>query len=120
MEETFRFASDQVHVINGGMVLERRGRLVPLLDLGFCFGTSPVRRRHGYGVALAAEGGRRVLGVESIQGIREVVVSPLDPLVSGHPAVAGSTILGDGRAVLLLDPTGLASLSPLADPGSVM
>lgn len=120
MEETFRFASDQVHVINGGMVIERRGRLVPLLDLGFCFGTSPVRRRHGYGVALAAEGGRRILGVESIQGIREVVVNPLDPLVSRHPAVAGSTILGDGRAVLLLDPTGLARLSPLADPGSVM
>jgi chemotaxis protein histidine kinase CheA len=55
--------------------------------------------------------------VDGIQGIREVVVRRLDPWAVRHPAVAGSTILADGRAVLLLDPAGLAGLSPLADPG---
>lgn len=113
MEETFRLEADRVHEINGGLVLDRPEGLVPFLDLGFCFGTSPVRRRSAYAVLLAAEGSRRAVGVDGIQGIREVVVRRLDPWAVRHPAVAGSTILADGRAVLLLDPAGLAGLSPL-------
>ncbi len=117
MEETFRLEPGRVHEINGGLVLDRPEGLVPFLDLGFCFGTSPVRRRSAYAVLLAAEGSRRAVGVDGIQGIREVVVRRLDPWAVRHPAVAGSTILADGRAVLLLDPVGLAGLSPLVDPG---
>ena len=117
MEETFRLDASRVHEINGGLVLDRPEGLVPFLDLGFCFGTSPVRRRSAYAVLLAAEGSRRAVGVDGIHGIREVVVRRLDPWTVRHPAVAGSTILADGRAVLLLDPAGLAGLSPLVDPG---
>jgi len=117
MAESLRLDPGQVHEINGGLVLSRREGLVPLLDLGFCFGTSAVRRRSGYAVVLETDGVRRALGVDSIQGIREVVVRQLDSWTGRHPAVAGSTILADGRAVLLLDPIGLAGLSPLAGPG---
>jgi two-component system, chemotaxis family, sensor kinase CheA len=117
MEETFRLDAGRVHEINGGLVLARPEGLVPFLDLGYCFGTSPVRRRSAYAVLLEVEGSRRAVGVDGIQGIREVVVRRLDPWAVRHPAVAGSTILADGRAVLLLDPAGLAGLSPLADPG---
>jgi two-component system chemotaxis sensor kinase CheA len=114
MEETFRLDPGQVHEVNGGLVLARRDGLVPFLDLGFCFGTSPVRRRGAYALLLADNGSRRAVGVDAIQGIREVVVRRLDRWALRHPAVAGSTILGDGRAVVLLDPAGLARLSPLA------
>ncbi len=115
--ETFRLEPAQVHEINGGLVLRRRDGLVPLLDLGFCLGTSALRRRHGYAVILEADGDCRALGVDQIRGIREVVVRRLDAWAANHPAIAGSTILGDGRAVLLLDPVALARLSPLARPG---
>ena len=47
--------------------------------------------------------------------IREVVVKPLDELAGRPPGIAGSTVLGDGRAVLILDPAGLLALSPWAD-----
>ena len=117
MEETFRLDSGSVHEVNGGLVLARRDGLMPFLDLGFCFGTSPVRRRGAYAVVLADNGSRRAVGVDAIQGIREVVVRRLDRWTLRHPAVAGSTILGDGRAVVLLDPAGLAHLSPLAGAG---
>jgi len=119
MEEAFRLDASEVHEVNGGLVLARRDGLVPLLDLGFCFGTSPVRRRGAYAVMLAADGSRRAVGVDGIQGIREVVVRRLDRWALRHPAVAGSTILGDGRAVVLLDPAGLARLSPLAGGGEI-
>ena len=119
LAESLRLEPGQVHEINGALVLSRREGLVPLLDLGFCFGTSAVRRRCGYAVVLETDGARRALGVDSIQGIREVVVRQLDAWTGRHPAVAGSTILADGRAVLLLDPIGLAELSPLAGSGDV-
>ena len=115
--ETFRLDPAQVHEINGGLVIQRREGLVPLLDLGFCLGTSAVRRRDGYAVLLEADGDCRAVGVGHIRGIREVVVRRLDGWTTRHPAVAGSTILGDGRAVLLLDPAALARLSPLARAG---
>jgi two-component system chemotaxis sensor kinase CheA len=39
---------------------------------------------------------------------QEIVVRPLSELVPRVPAVSGSTQLGDGRTVLILDPSALA------------
>jgi chemotaxis protein histidine kinase CheA len=43
-----------------------------------------------------------------------VVVKGLDRVAGAPPGISGSTILGDGRAVLILDPAGLMALSPFA------
>jgi len=87
----------------------RRGRSVPVFDLGDALGTPTsapaphallVRRGDGELVAYAVE---RVLGQQ------EVVVRPLlDPLVAS-PAVSGTTDLGDGRATVVLDLLALTS-----------
>jgi two-component system chemotaxis sensor kinase CheA len=98
--------------INGALVFSRRGELVPLLDLGYSFGTSPRRRRTGRVVVFEARGSRRAVSVEKAHGIREVVVRGLDGIAGAQPGVAGATILGDGRAVLILDPAGLMAMSP--------
>lgn len=113
--ESMAVSDGDAHEINGAGVVRWRGEILPLLDLGYCFGTARARRRRGYAVILAAEETRRALLVEELQGIREVVVKPLDELAGYPPGIAGSTVLGDGRAVLILDPAGLLSLSPWAD-----
>ena len=42
--------------------------------------------------------------VDGLKGQQEVVVKGLDPAVTGEaPVVAGATIMGDGRVVLILD-----------------
>src|ERR1051325_2748527 len=92
-----------------------RGRLVPLLDVGIAFGTARVQRGEGYIVLIEAEGKRRGLVIDSIAGIRDVVVKPLDEVTGHAPGLAGCTILGDGRVVLILDPTGLIMLSPFME-----
>jgi two-component system chemotaxis sensor kinase CheA len=33
----------------------------------------------------------------------EVILKPLDGLLSGMPGIAGTTLLGDGRILLVLD-----------------
>jgi len=112
--ESVELNAAKVNEINGALVLTWRGELVPLIDLGQCFGTSRDRRRMGHAVVIEARGSLRAVAVERVLGIREVVVRGLDPLAGEPPGVAGTTILGDGKPVLILDPSGLMDLSPFA------
>ncbi|TNF77923.1 MAG: hypothetical protein EP299_04090 [Acidobacteria bacterium] len=90
--------------------MDWRGRPLDLLDLGQSFGTSKSGRRQGYVVVVAAEGSERGLIVDEIEGIQQIVVKQLDRLVSGAKGISGSTILGDGRVVMILDAADLATL----------
>lgn len=112
--ETLPLAPGKVNEINGALVLSWRSELIPLLDLGYAFGTSAARRRTDLAVVLEARGGYRAIRIERALGIREIVVRALDELAGAQAGIAGSTILGDGRAVLILDPAGLMELSPRA------
>jgi len=105
--ESVELTAEKVQEIDGGLFLAWRGGLIPLLDLGCCFGTSPVRRSSGHAVVLEVRNAYRALAVDHIHGIREVVVRSLDDLGGRHPGVAATTILGNGRAALILDAAGL-------------
>jgi two-component system chemotaxis sensor kinase CheA len=115
VQETVQLRPEARHVMNGAGVVRWRGALTPLLDVGVAFGTAPAPREKGYTVVIEAEGKRRGLVVDSIAGIRDVVVKPLDEVTGEAQGLAGCTILGDGRVVLILDPTGLVGLSPVLE-----
>ena len=53
-------------------------------------------------------GSRVALEVERIVGQQEIFVKPVPELLAGVRALAGLTILGDGRPVFVLDPNQLA------------
>ena len=54
------------------------------------------------------------LVVDGLRGQQEVVIKALDPAVSGAAfAIAGATIMGDGRVVLIVD---VAALFEAAAP----
>jgi len=46
-----------------------------------------------------------VIQVDAILGQRQVVIKPFDDGLVHHPATSGTTILGDGRVALILNPT---------------
>jgi two-component system chemotaxis sensor kinase CheA len=115
VQETIKLQPAARHVMNRAAVVRWRGGLVPLLDVGIAFGTARAQRGEGYIVLIEAEGKRRGLVIDSIAGIRDVVVKPLDEVTGHAPGLAGCTILGDGRVVLILDPTGLIMLSPFME-----
>jgi two-component system chemotaxis sensor kinase CheA len=103
--ESIKYNAGEVHNINGRPTLMLRDRIVPLLRLSEMFNLQtdgdPTK---GYAV-IVGRGDKRVgLLVERLKGQQEVVIKALDPAVSGTtPAVAGATIMGDGRVVLILD-----------------
>lgn len=113
--ETQRLDVSLRHELNHAPIVRWRGQLVPLLDLGVTFGTSKTLREAGYVIVIEVNGRARGLAADDIVGIRDIVVKGLDVIV-GHPiGIAGSTILGDGRVIMILDPTSLATIPPFLE-----
>ncbi|KYF68560.1 chemotaxis protein CheA [Sorangium cellulosum] len=85
----------------GTELIERRGEVVPLIDLGALFELGPLGASRA--LVVRRSGAPFAFGVTRVLGQQEVVVRPLeDPLVK-VPGVSGSTDLGDGRPTLVLD-----------------
>jgi two-component system chemotaxis sensor kinase CheA len=112
--ESLRFGGDGDgggETLHGSRVFRWRGELLPIQDLGKILGTrngdgtngAPSERQ--FAIVLEALGRHQVLTVDEITGIRDIVVKGVDSLVAAPDQIAGSTILGDGRVILILDPT---------------
>jgi two-component system, chemotaxis family, sensor kinase CheA len=105
--ESLRFRPEEITRIGGRETLRLRDRIVPLFRLGPLFGHEDRRSGgHSYAVVLGRGEKRLGLAVDRLNGQQEVVIKALDPIVSGTGlGLAGATIMGDGRVVLILDVT---------------
>jgi two-component system chemotaxis sensor kinase CheA len=103
--ETIRFRPLDVTRMNGHDTLRLRDRIVPLLHLARAFGIGEERADEGAFVVVLGRGEKRLgLVVARLLGQQEIVIKALDPVVAGAAfALAGATILGNGRVVLILD-----------------
>lgn len=110
--ESLKFKKGDGHEINHSGVMSWRDFIVPLLDLGVIFDTSSRRRECGHVVIFSADGKTRGIICDELVGIREIVVKTLDKSTGGAQGIAGATILGDGRVVLILDPQQLVCIKP--------
>ncbi len=110
--ESRRLEAGDGHELNHAGVLQWRDSVISLLDLGCHFETSSTIRDQGYVVVIEANGKHRGLITDEIRGIQDVVVRTLDPTVGKPLGVAGSTVLGDGRPILILDARRLADIEP--------
>lgn len=112
VSETVHFHERDVHEVNQSAVLRWRGQLVPLLDLGFAFGSRGAIRESGFVMVIEINGRLRGLVIDSLVGIRDIVVKGLDTIVGKHVGISGATILGDGRVIMILDPSSLVAQPP--------
>jgi two-component system chemotaxis sensor kinase CheA len=102
--ESLRFPKSDAVCINGRDTLRVRDRLVPLLHLADLFGVEAPEGEEAYAVVVGRGEKRLGLTVDRLRGQQDVVIKALDPVVSESVAgVAGATILGDGRVVLIID-----------------
>ena len=90
-------------IANQGHVVEIRGEYLPLISLGKLFGVSAAAPEEGIAVVLEADGARVALLVDTLLGQEQVVIKTLEANYRRVPCVAGATILGEGRVVLILD-----------------
>ncbi len=94
---------------------------VPLVDLAenLTHGAASTENtgvsRDRYAIVLAVTGRTRALLVDEVLDLREIVVHRLDAALEHLPALAGTTVLGDGRVVLILDPEALVAMRSVGE-----
>ena len=103
--ESLKFRAEELHTIGGRETLRIRERIVPLVRLTRLFGLPEAARPEREYAVIIGRGDKRVgMVVDRMRGQQEVVIKALDPAVSGASiGMAGATIMGDGRVVLILD-----------------
>ncbi|GJL65237.1 MAG: chemotaxis protein A [Nitrospirales bacterium] len=102
--EAVKVTKEEIKTINGQAVLNLRERILPLIHLSEKFhipcASSP---EECYVVVIAI--GERHFGVvvDRLRAQEEVVIKSLGEFLSEVKGVAGATITGDGKVVLILD-----------------
>jgi two-component system chemotaxis sensor kinase CheA len=99
-------------------VLRSRGSLLPLVALADLLGVGrPTATNIAAGLIAIIGYGTQRFGVmiDSVDDAEEIVVKSLSPLLRGAKLFAGSTILGDGSVVLILDPGALAAAAGVVE-----
>jgi two-component system chemotaxis sensor kinase CheA len=93
------------------ILFDERG--VAVRDLGLLLDLQPVDRDCDelLGVLIGLAERRLFLLVERLGGQQEIVVRSLGDLLPSIPGISGSTELGDGKTVLILDPSALFDLA---------
>ena len=91
--------------IHATPILRLRNELLPLLRLDEVLGVSQVAERDDAFVVICAVGDRRYgLIVDRIFDTEEIVVKPVATVLRHIDIYCGSTILGDGSVVMIVDP----------------
>lgn len=108
--EIVRLRSNQARSLLGRGVLQWRDQVVPLVSLREALGLppSPEGDSRGAFVLFVGEAEQRIgLVAERLLGEQELVVKPIEDGLTRSPGIAGASVLGNGRIVLILHTRGL-------------
>jgi len=103
--ETVSVPRAAISGIGAAHAIVLRNRTVPVVDLSNVLGLRETMRDETNTtlVITAFAGQVGGLRVDRIGERLEVILKPLDGLLSGMPGITGTTLLGDGRVLLVLD-----------------
>lgn len=110
-------AQGMVRSVEGGMVIDFHGELIPVLDLGVVLGlresmpdlNSNIADMASF-IVIQAEGGIYACHVDAILDSEEIVMKKVGAQLEGRKAFSGATFMGDGTVGLILNVDGIAEL----------
>ena len=93
-----------VKTVNGEEVIEHNDEIYPIVDLADAFDV-PDAKTNGSGMLVRIRESERqvALQCDAVTQQEEVVVKPLEGILSGTPGLSGTAVLGDGNIVHILD-----------------
>lgn len=103
--ETIRVPRSALGAIGAARAIVVRDTTIPVLSLGQMLG-APVASRDAdeATIVIAGFAGQHCgLDVDALGERLEIILKPLDGLLAGTPGISGTTLLGDGRVLLVLD-----------------
>lgn len=117
IEQLLRPGPEQVTPVQRtGAMLQVRGELMALVQLGPLFGFSgPTDPTEGLVVIVRTEAQKLGIVVDQVIGQQQVVIKTLGERFKRVKGISGAAILADGHVGLILDPTGLLRLYDSGD-----
>ena len=104
VDEISRAMEGAIHRVNEREVLQLRGQSMQLVRLGRSSADLPQNPRRKIFVLIIAAGERKLgLIVDTLEGEEELVIKAMDDQIVDTDLIAGASILGDGRVVLILN-----------------
>ena len=96
--------ADDRKQVNGKDVIKHNDEIYPIIPLGETFDV-PGETANGDGMLVRVRESERqvALHCDSVNSQEEVVVKPLEGILSGTPGLSGTAVLGDGNIVHILD-----------------
>ncbi len=101
--ESFRLESEKIHYVNHREVVTLREGVLPLVRMDEALGMVSAFGENKYVVVVESAKGRAGLVVDSLVGQQEIVIKALDEYLGESLGVAGATVLGDGKVILIVD-----------------
>jgi two-component system chemotaxis sensor kinase CheA len=103
--ETLQLPRDRIVPIGATRAFVLRGRTVPLVDLARTLGLDPNDTTPPVANIVVVEFGGQwgALEVDRFEEWLDVMLKPMDGLLAGTAGVAGTTLLGEGRVLIVLD-----------------
>lgn len=107
--ETLRVSPDAIARVGAAQAIVLRNQTVPVIDLREALNLHADGDRNGEAILIVAkvDGVSSALRVDGIGERLDAMLKPLEGLLTGTPGLAGSTLLGDGSVLLILDLTEL-------------
>jgi two-component system chemotaxis sensor kinase CheA len=93
-----------VKQVNGRPVIKHNEKIYPIVNLDETFDV-PGETANGEGMLVRVRESERQIALkcDSVNSQEEVVVKPLEGILSGTPGLSGTAVLGDGNIVHILD-----------------
>ena len=103
--ETLSVPTEHIVGVGAAKAIVRRNRTLPIFDLASLLEVRNQREGGGEALIVVATVAGHLGGllVDRLGERIEVMLKPLDGLLAGLPGIAGTTIVGDGRVLLVLD-----------------
>ena len=111
--ETVKLPADRIIPVGGAEAIILHGRTIPLIKLAqqlrLEVETPEDVAPSIINAAIVQAGGGEIaaLQVDRFGSQLDVILKPMEGLLAGMPGIAGSTLTGDGRVLIVLEPTDL-------------
>lgn len=106
--ETVKVRREEISKIGAAAAFVHRGRTLPLVELAGLLGAPSDPSPSGACVVVADVAGQGVgLEVDGLGGRMDVMLKPMEGMLAGMDGISGTTLLGDGRVMIVLDLPGL-------------
>jgi len=111
VREVGEVETGSIRVIENNELVTHRGTALPVVRLSHLFGLAATSRPRQHVIVVGADQAAVGILVDRIVGQSEIVVKTLKDPLTKVPGVTGATELGDGRLVLILEPSALTRLA---------